>query len=60
MLSDIPYVDYPEIRISEHESVEMPFRYVADGNGLPVMPKVSQSGEFLLELSGLAFFSKVM
>lgn len=55
-LSEIPYVDNPEIRINEHESVEMPFRYMTDVNGLPIMPKVSQLGELSFQLSGLAYF----
>ncbi|KAI4265425.1 MAG: hypothetical protein L6R38_009432 [Xanthoria sp. 2 TBL-2021] len=38
-LKEIPYIDYPEIRIDEHESTEMPFRYVEDGDGKPVMPE---------------------
>ena len=39
-LNGIPYVDYPELHIDEHESTEMPFRYVADDRGSPVMPEV--------------------
>ena len=42
-LNDIPYVDYPEIRIDEHESTEMPFRYVKDALGKPIMPQVSSN-----------------
>ncbi len=38
-LDQIPYVDHPELRLDEHESTEMPFRYVKDANGLPVMPE---------------------
>ena len=34
-------MDYPEIRVDEHESTEMPFRYVKGPDGLPVMPDVS-------------------
>lgn len=41
-LEQIPYIDYPELRIDEHESTEMPFRYVKDASGLPVMPEVSE------------------
>lgn len=41
LLKDIPYIDYPEIRIDEHEITEMPFRYVKDADGKPVMPEVS-------------------
>ncbi|KAA6410106.1 MAG: putative DUF431 domain [Lasallia pustulata] len=37
-LEKIPYVDYPEIRVDEHESTEMPFRYVKGRDGLPIMP----------------------
>lgn len=39
-LGKIPYVDHPEIKIDEHESTQMPFRYVATGDGDPVMPEV--------------------
>ncbi|MCJ1315261.1 hypothetical protein MMC15_000577 [Xylographa vitiligo] len=38
-LDQISYVDYPELKIDEHESTEMPFRYVMDENGKPIMPK---------------------
>ncbi|CAD6579234.1 MAG: hypothetical protein ASARMPREDX12_009101 [Alectoria sarmentosa] len=38
-LKDIPYVDYPELQIDEHESTEMPFRYVKTVDGLPCMPE---------------------
>ena len=41
-LQDINYVDFPEIKVNKHESVEMPFRYVSDRvSGKPVMPQVS-------------------
>lgn len=40
-LDEIRYVDYPDIQISKNESTEMPFRYVDDGRGDPVMPAVS-------------------
>lgn len=40
-LSTIPYLDFPELRIDEHESTEMPFRYVAGSDEKPVMPEVS-------------------
>ena len=39
-LDEIPYVDYPELRISKNESTEMPFRYVKDQNGECLMPQV--------------------
>lgn len=38
-LKDIPFVDYPELRIDEHESTEMPFRYVRNADGSPYMPE---------------------
>lgn len=45
-LKDIPYVDHPDLKINEHESTEMPFRYVKDEAGQPIMPKVSPRIEF--------------
>ena len=39
-LESIQYDDYPEIRVNEHERTEMPFRYVKDANGQPIMPPV--------------------
>ena len=42
-LAQIPWVDFPELRLGEHESVEMPFRYVKGADGQPVMPEVSVS-----------------
>jgi len=38
-LDEIPYVDYPELRINKNESTEMPFRYVKGDDGQPIMPK---------------------
>lgn len=40
-LEKIPFVDHPEIRVDEHESTEMPFRYVLDSNKQPIFPNVS-------------------
>lgn len=40
-LEQISYIDYPEILINDHERTEMPFRYVKDAQGEPIMPKVS-------------------
>lgn len=37
-LNEIPYVDFPEIRFNKHESTEMPFRYVTDAAGQPILP----------------------
>jgi ribosome biogenesis SPOUT family RNA methylase Rps3 len=37
----IPYVDHPEIKVSENERTEMPFRYVTNDAGAPIMPEVS-------------------
>ena len=39
-LGQIDYIDYPEIKIDEHESTEMPFRYMARKDGSPIMPEV--------------------
>ena len=39
-LEDIPYLDFPELKFNEHESTEMPFRYVKGDDGKPVMPEV--------------------
>ncbi|KAI5296606.1 hypothetical protein KEM52_005903 [Ascosphaera acerosa] len=38
-LDKVPHVDYPELRINQHESTEMPFRYVKDSQGKPIMPE---------------------
>lgn len=38
-LDKIPYVDFPELKLGEHESTEMPFRYVTDQCGKPIMPE---------------------
>lgn len=39
-LDEIPYTDSPELRLNEHETTEMPFRYVKNNKGEPIMPKV--------------------
>ncbi|KAL2011811.1 hypothetical protein VTN00DRAFT_4529 [Thermoascus crustaceus] len=38
-LDKIPYIDNPELRINEHESTELPFRYVKGSDGRPIMPE---------------------
>ncbi|KAK0651582.1 SAM-dependent RNA methyltransferase [Cercophora newfieldiana] len=38
-LLDVPYVDDPDLKFNEHESTSMPFRYVTDKDGKPIMPK---------------------
>lgn len=38
-LTEIPYTDHPELKINEHESTQMPFRYVKTEDGQPIMPK---------------------
>jgi ribosome biogenesis SPOUT family RNA methylase Rps3 len=40
-LKEIPYLDHPELKFNEHESTEMPFRYVKSEEGEPIMPDVS-------------------
>ncbi len=39
-LKEIPYTDHPELKFNEHESTQMPFRYVQDKDGKPIMPEV--------------------
>lgn len=36
-------MDFPELKFNEHESTEMPFRYVKTEDGKPIMPKVQGS-----------------
>lgn len=36
---DIKFIDYPEIRYNKYESTEMPFRYIIDENGIPILPE---------------------
>ncbi|RWA07488.1 hypothetical protein EKO27_g7620 [Xylaria grammica] len=38
-LNMVPYLDHPDLKINEHESTEMPFRYVKGDDGEPVMPE---------------------
>ncbi|XXH03702.1 hypothetical protein Hte_010108 [Hypoxylon texense] len=38
-LNKIPYTDFPELKFNEHESTQMPFRYVKDDDGNPIMPE---------------------
>ncbi|KAH8596329.1 SAM-dependent RNA methyltransferase [Bisporella sp. PMI_857] len=38
-LESIPYIDDPELRVNKHESTEMPFRYVKNEYGEPIMPE---------------------
>ncbi|KAH6985990.1 SAM-dependent RNA methyltransferase [Ilyonectria sp. MPI-CAGE-AT-0026] len=38
-LDQVPYVDFPELKFNEHESTEMPFRYVKTEDGKPIMPR---------------------
>ncbi|KEZ45204.1 hypothetical protein SAPIO_CDS2664 [Scedosporium apiospermum] len=38
-LDKIPYDDFPELKFNEHESTEMPFRYVKGEDGKPIMPE---------------------
>lgn len=36
----VPYVDHPELKFNDKESTQMPFRYVTDKDGKPIMPEV--------------------
>ncbi|KAG6016920.1 hypothetical protein E4U43_002730 [Claviceps pusilla] len=38
-LENVPHVDFPELKFNEHESTQMPFRYVTDQEGKPMMPE---------------------
>ncbi|KAF4986912.1 hypothetical protein FDECE_15694 [Fusarium decemcellulare] len=38
-LGEVSYLDFPELKFNEHESTEMPFRYVKGEDGKPIMPK---------------------
>ncbi|KAI0881746.1 DUF431-domain-containing protein [Annulohypoxylon maeteangense] len=38
-LNKVPFVDFPELKFNEHESTQMPFRYVTDEDGKPIMPE---------------------
>ncbi|KAH8169241.1 putative SAM-dependent RNA methyltransferase domain-containing protein [Sarocladium implicatum] len=37
-LDKVPYVDFPELKFSKHESTEMPFRYVTNEKNEPILP----------------------
>lgn len=37
-IDEIPYADFPTLQINKNESTQMPFRYVLDAHGLPIMP----------------------
>jgi len=39
-LDAISFVDNPEFKFNQHESTQMPFRYVKDENDKPIMPEV--------------------
>lgn len=47
-LGNIPYTDHPNLKFSDHESTEMPFRYVKDKDGKPIMPEVSILSQHVL------------
>lgn len=49
-VEDIPYIDNPELRVDDHESTEMPFRYVKDKEGKPIMPEVGSSPSLCLQI----------
>ncbi|TPX17617.1 uncharacterized protein E0L32_012097 [Thyridium curvatum] len=35
----IQYLDHPDLKFNEHESTQMPFRYVKGDDGKPIMPE---------------------
>ena len=51
-LDKIPYLDYPELKLNEHESTEMPFRYVKGQDGKPIMPAVRSRSSYDGEING--------
>ncbi|EDK43121.1 conserved hypothetical protein [Lodderomyces elongisporus NRRL YB-4239] len=36
---DIKFLDYPEIKYNKYESTEMPFRYIVNEQGEPILPE---------------------
>lgn len=36
---NIKFLDYPEIKYNRYESTEMPFRYITDNDGNPILPE---------------------
>lgn len=40
-MNEIAYLDHPELKFNEHESTQMPFRYVKGEDGKPIMPEVN-------------------
>ncbi|ROT41414.1 DUF431 domain-containing protein [Sodiomyces alkalinus F11] len=38
-LDEISYLDFPELKFNDHESTQMPFRYVKGQDGKPMMPE---------------------
>lgn len=36
---EVKFIDYPEFRFSKNEATEMPFRYVLDSEGKPILPE---------------------
>jgi ribosome biogenesis SPOUT family RNA methylase Rps3 len=35
---DVKFIDYPEFRFNKYEATEMPFRYVLNESGRPILP----------------------
>lgn len=54
-MDKIAYLDHPELKFNEHESTQMPFRYVAGEDGKPIMPEVSV---IALQFGSLSLFSR--
>jgi ribosome biogenesis SPOUT family RNA methylase Rps3 len=50
-LDQIPFVDFPELKLDRHETTQMPFRYVKGSDGKPVMPEVRKSHASLPKLT---------
>lgn len=52
-MDKIPYDDFPELKFNSNESTEMPFRYVKNRDGKPIMPEVRFKGLPLPQTSPL-------
>ncbi len=50
-MNKIEYIDHPEIKVDEHESTVMPFRYMLDGKRQPILPEVTLSRAYQAQSS---------
>jgi ribosome biogenesis SPOUT family RNA methylase Rps3 len=52
-LDKIAYLDFPDLKFNEHESTQMPFRYVKGADGKPIMPEAGPLSTGVLQRSVL-------